>query len=513
MDIARLAFVSVDVPEWGPVVIDAASGAFEDWRRDGLKVGRWAAGDAFVRDMLRERGRSPTADDMPPENGSPLSSEQIDRLGEAQIEAFAAAFIAEAPYAVRPRLKRDERAKIIERDPSEVDGLLVVGPDERPSDALLRLVRLREEDRALTREKAQMALRPALQEATRAAEILRIATASPLADLIRARDLAYPLLAAVEGIRRQSALFHPVTRNLGLANRANALVGDWSGLARISRLVDADRSIWKAATSGLASSNYLSAAGIVADLNRHPQWTRDLNRLLDLDLTALGRAARGLSAWEEGWAARQGLILTGDAVLAGLAPAGAGAAVVSHYDTTVDVDTTLGRVLLDLQRLDEGEITPEDFAQRVHYAIDAIRPLLNALHRVGTHGAISLLALLIAVLALFVGPPDEKAPPEPVPAILVAEREALARLDEIVESHKQALRESKEARDYRHVVRKTTLRLEPVAGSLPIRTVFPDELIRVLEAKGSWAKVEVHEYATDQVTIGWIARSRLASTD
>ena len=73
--------------------------------------------------------------------------------------------------------------------------------------------------------------------------------------------------------------------------------------------------------------------------------------------------------------------------------------------------------------------------------------------------------------------------------------------------------ESQEARDYRHVVRKTTLRLEPVARSLPIRTVFPDELTRVLEARGPWAKVEVHEYATDQVTIGWIARSRLASPD
>lgn len=133
---------------------------------------------------------------------------------------------------------------------------------------------------------------------------------------------------------------------------------------------------------------------------------------------------------------------------------------------------------------------------------------MQALDRLGSHSAINLLALLISVMALFVGPAD--GPTQVDPAVIAAEQAAVRRLDELIALQERSLRETREARDYRHVLGKTTLRLEPIAGAQAIRTVFPDELIRVVDANGHWAKVEVTDYASDQLTVGWIARSRIA---
>lgn len=58
MDLARLAFVTLDVLGICPVVVDAASGAFTVWVRDGIKLRLWSSGNVFVRDILRERARS-----------------------------------------------------------------------------------------------------------------------------------------------------------------------------------------------------------------------------------------------------------------------------------------------------------------------------------------------------------------------------------------------------------------------------------------------------------------------
>lgn len=73
MDLARQAFVAIDLPGFGPVVIDAASGAFEAWRHAGIKSKRWETGAALVRDVIAERGRLPVTEDADPRSGAPRS--------------------------------------------------------------------------------------------------------------------------------------------------------------------------------------------------------------------------------------------------------------------------------------------------------------------------------------------------------------------------------------------------------------------------------------------------------
>ena len=76
MDLARLAFVAIDLPGVGPVVIDSASGAIETWRHAGIKSKRWATGGAFVRDMIAERGQLPGAEEADPGRGAPAFSHE-----------------------------------------------------------------------------------------------------------------------------------------------------------------------------------------------------------------------------------------------------------------------------------------------------------------------------------------------------------------------------------------------------------------------------------------------------
>ena len=518
MDLARLAFVAIDLPGFGPVVIDAASGAFEDWRLAGIKSKRWETGAALVRDVIAERGRLPVAEDADPGSGAPaFSHEQASVLTPEQIEGFAEAFIAGCPYAVRPRFKKTPSGKVVDRDDEEIAGLLAPRMDEAQSDRLLRLFRLRDEDRRLSNERMMARIKPAWNELDRTAQIIT-ATQSPLAELMRARDLANPIMAATAGFRNQSQLIDAAMGNLALGGQLRTLAGDWSGLGRVAQLIGAEQSTWTAVSNAIASPAYLSAFKIAADVEQQTRWARELSRTLDLDrrtliglsgLTELGALPRGVSDLQTSWAlAQPGAVLTGDAVLAGLAGLGAGAAVLGHYDELLPGERALGRVLDDLRLLDNGEITPEDFAHRVHGAIDAIAPLLQALDRLGSHGAINLLALLISVMALFIGPGD--GPEKIDPAVIAAEQAAVVRLDELIALQERSLEEAREARDYRRVLGKTTLRLEPIAGAQAIRTVFPDELIRIVDADGHWAKVEVIDYSSDQLTVGWIARSRIA---
>lgn len=519
MDLARLAFVAIDLPGFGPVVIDAASGAFDDWRHAGIKSKRWETGAALVRDVIAERGRLPVAEDADPESGAPaFSHEQASVLTPEQIEGFAEAFIAGCSYAVRPRFKKAPNGKVVDRDDEEIAGLLAPWMDEAQSDRLLRLSRLRDEDRRLSNERVMARIEPAWTELARTAQIIEAATQSPLAELMRARDLANPIMAATADFRHHSQLIDAAMGNLALGGQLRTLAGDWSGLGRVAQLIGAEQSAWTAVSNAIASPAYLSAFNIAAGVEQQTRWARELSRTLDLDrrtliglsgLTELGALARGVSDLQTSWAlAQPGAVLTGDAVLAGLAGFGAGAAVLGHYDELLPGERALGRVLDDLRLLDDGEITPEDFAHRVHGAIDAIAPLLQALDRLGSHGDINLLALLISVMALFIGPADD---PEKIdPAVIAAEQAAVARLDELIALQERSLEETREARDYRHVLGKTTLRLEPIAGAQAIRTVFPDELIRIVDANGHWAKVEVTNYSSDELTVGWIARSRIA---
>jgi hypothetical protein len=39
-----------------------------------------------------------------------------------------------------------------------------------------------------------------------------------------------------------------------------------------------------------------------------------------------------------------------------------------------------------------------------------------------------------------------------------------------------------------------------------IRRVYPDQRLRVIDAKNGWALVEAYEYKSETTTTGWISR-------
>jgi hypothetical protein len=66
--------------------------------------------------------------------------------------------------------------------------------------------------------------------------------------------------------------------------------------------------------------------------------------------------------------------------------------------------------------------------------------------------------------------------------------------------------DKKTDRDIRFVVQTAPLRNAPDAKGLILRKVYPDDRVRVLDAAGKWAQVEVYEYHSEKVTQGWINR-------
>ena len=72
-----------------------------------------------------------------------------------------------------------------------------------------------------------------------------------------------------------------------------------------------------------------------------------------------------------------------------------------------------------------------------------------------------------------------------------------------------ARRDGDRERHIRYIDRPAPLRVEPDAHAHLVRTVYPDQLLRVRDTRGSWAYVDVYDYASDQPISGWISRARL----
>jgi hypothetical protein len=64
-------------------------------------------------------------------------------------------------------------------------------------------------------------------------------------------------------------------------------------------------------------------------------------------------------------------------------------------------------------------------------------------------------------------------------------------------------------RSIRYLHGRTSLRAAPDGDERPIRIVYPDQLVRVLETKRDWAKVEVYDYGNERPIVGWISRGLL----
>lgn len=70
-------------------------------------------------------------------------------------------------------------------------------------------------------------------------------------------------------------------------------------------------------------------------------------------------------------------------------------------------------------------------------------------------------------------------------------------------------RDGDRERHIRYIDRPAPLRVAPDAHAHLLRTVYPDQLLRVRDTRGSWAYVDVYDYASDQPISGWVSRARL----
>lgn len=61
----------------------------------------------------------------------------------------------------------------------------------------------------------------------------------------------------------------------------------------------------------------------------------------------------------------------------------------------------------------------------------------------------------------------------------------------------------------RYIHKDAVIRTEPNKEAQELRYIYPDQLIRVVDTKGHWAKVEILDYRTEKRERGWIARSQL----
>ncbi len=61
----------------------------------------------------------------------------------------------------------------------------------------------------------------------------------------------------------------------------------------------------------------------------------------------------------------------------------------------------------------------------------------------------------------------------------------------------------------RYIHKDAMLRTEPDKEAQVLRYIYPDHLIRVVDTKGHWAKVEILDYRTEKPEVGWMARSQL----
>lgn len=61
-------------------------------------------------------------------------------------------------------------------------------------------------------------------------------------------------------------------------------------------------------------------------------------------------------------------------------------------------------------------------------------------------------------------------------------------------------------RNIRVVIQSAPLRTEPDAKAHVMRMVYPDDRVRVVDIKSTWALIEVYEYKSKSTVTGWINR-------
>ncbi|WP_428156530.1 hypothetical protein [Brevundimonas sp.] len=553
MDLSKLAFVVVETPGLPTVTIDVGSGDFDTWARRGLRQSRWPDGPDFVKALLTERARIAAPDQAWEAAPAAFDSAAVSAIPLETVDAFATQVIAAAFDFLLPHLE-SRGGKVVARDAEMAKASVAILPDEAPAAALVRIVAAKIADRELARQKAAARYDRQLGATQQAAiGISRVlAEQSKLSELMRQASPAFALKETLGRVGVSSTLLAAMGEDSTVSRmmRANSPLLDvasgWTqGLSILTRdrdllqgsirtalegqsilktagLADALRlsAVERAATDGVLDTwrRAETASALALAISGTPSWARSLNRQLDLGLPRAALASLAIFSAADmadattlagivdtlGVHGRPGWLYTADAILVGGAPPSAGSAVLRDYDAA-DGNTPVGEIVGDIQAFDSGGL--EGLQDRVDRIPDRLS-MLDRADLVGRHGLVNLIAVLLAVAAIATTVAFELDDRD-TQALIATETKNNAVLNRIAQTQAEIVQAARDDRNVRGLNRSSWLRVEPDQSAAPIRKLFPDELVRVRRAQGSWVEVEVFDYSGGS-TSGWMPRSALA---
>ena len=298
--------------------------------------------------------------------------------------------------------------------------------------------------------------------------------------------------------------------------------------AHVGRLADLSRGtstatrIAEGAIASINRINELSSLSSVArafapigrfdDLFSAIKWARELGKGFDIGISrsildAAYRKTAMAAVGSSDSLSFARMVSPGFGILSSLGLSGAVANLLQHYDES-NRAVVFGAVAEAIEVLDRAEQPLDELVPGIERAWHAITLALNALPKSDVVGRKALYALIILLLTVYTAVSSY--------ATLVIQRAGPTAIQiEKLMADVDASRADADARhaDDREHVRylgaRAPLRTAPNGHATMIRVVYPDQLVRVREAQGDWAYVEVYDYQSDQPISGWINRRHL----
>lgn len=498
----------------GRVEVEARKQSFFDWFGKGRQAGRWTDPLGFVRHLLAEQTFR---------GGKPLLTDEIAALTPRQLNAFAKALIKAADGLVASGQGRARGGRGGQAEEDEADSRARrTGEDE--STRLLRILSDHDEAQRTFEKKRLAEIRKMLDGP---GEML--ARLDPLEKM--RRDLVGPSI--LKEIRRSDAALREA-RGLHVSTRCYAeeigrlvdrnLLGlnpQASSLRQIgflqSALADRQSELSRTADKLLFGLGAFGGAGAFLEAGRARQvaWGETVRKMfqptLDVGILAsiigLGnvtapRAIETAAELSRGFrtAANLGLSLA--------AAPGAVAQVLSRYRVESPLHSELfGDVLGGIERVDDAEVAGEDLAEGLERAQRSARRIDLS----DPAQAMLVFALLTLLLMVYQTVLQQEALEVARSSATSADIAAMtAEMHTLRGDLRKAREEARsEWRHIRYVREIAPLKAEASGESMTLLHVYPDQPLRILEAQGGWAHVEVLPYDTGKPLSGWIARRRL----
>ncbi|HEX8534400.1 MAG TPA: SH3 domain-containing protein [Allosphingosinicella sp.] len=524
---AALQPVVIDLPDLGAVTLRVRSVGFLRWFDEGEANRRWSDPQSFVRALLSDRAEPP---DVAEANLGP----RVESLTAEQVEAAAGIILASAGDAFVPGRFRDQD----DASGNAVD-LTAAEPGETESARLYRLAtsysehHRRQSQRFLDAVKRANRVGDLLSKTHALSSILKnqnVLASGTLSERVMRQAEALPSIFKVQNSIASGFFGSEAQRRaLAASDRSQSILRAADTLASSSLFESHRRLAEQLATRNSPLSRLQESVRGMAGLrawqtaeersrlfSSRALWSETVNKQLRLGLPAtlftslaaqLAGTATGGVPPELATMIRPGYETVATVALEGLAGPGAAAELLRRYGEEAQAPI-LEAVRQTVIQLDAEDAGFETFMSAYEAAWAAIMQAIASTPDLIRKPAFAVwLGILISVGALALsGYQVFGPPPVEITSRMDRTNDELRGVNEKLEAESKS---DEAARHIRYVETVVNLRVGPEARALPIRFVYPDQWVRVLETRGEWAKVEVFDYGTDVPVTGWMNRQYL----